>query len=271
MQVQWRAQLSPGGMWEDCRRAYGKNGMGCAPWSIPFITESPLRQKESKRVRKRRFFFTSLGIPKIQVFSGDLREQYYQNCKALKLYISTVWLLLLPKKNPPCKTKLSITKYLISSISTTRETSSVGHSELRFSFQIVMELKRIKEKENEFVSEKNGKGLSEQMRYLSSHGGMFLSRKNDFPFYTTCTAGCCTQLHCICLSFKHISASHLFSSLYLPTHPPRLPSSMLPVQWAAGYWERGRQPKSLITRKRSHLALTNSIPHKFAFPPHNIT
>lgn len=107
-----------------------------------------------------------------------------------------------------------------------RNSSSVGHSELRFSFQIVMELKRIKEKENEFVSEKNGKGLSEQMRYLSSHGGMFLSRKNDFPFYTTCTAGCCTQLHCICLSFKHISASHLFSSLYLPTHPPA-PSSLL--------------------------------------------
>lgn len=88
-----------------------------------------------------------------------------------------------------------------------------------------MELKRIKEKENEFVSEKNDKGLSEQMRYLSSHGGMFLSRKNDFPFYTTCTAGLLytTSLH-MPLIQTHFRLPPLLVSL--PPYPPA-PSSLL--------------------------------------------
>lgn len=96
-----------------------------------------------------------------------------------------------------------------------------------------------------------------------SHGAMFHSRKNDFPFYTTAPQG-----------VVHSYTAYASDS---NTFPP--PTSLLlspPLMRflycnAAGCRERGRQPESLITRKRSHLALANSIPHKFAFPLHNIT
>ena len=64
------------------------------------------------------------------------------------------------------------------------------------------------------------------------------------------------------------------TSPFLPSpHLPPAPLSLLHASCTVCCRVLGerRKPKSLITRKRSHLALTNSIPHKFAFPPHNIT
>lgn len=95
-----------------------------------------------------------------------------------------------------------------------------------------------------------------------SHGAMFHSRKNDFPFYAIAPQG-------VVRSYTaYASDSNTFPP---PTSPlPSLPLLRFLYYMLQGTGRRGRQPESLITRKRSHLALANSIPHKFAFPLHNI-
>lgn len=43
------AQVYPGGLWEDWRRADGENGTGLAAPSAAFMAESPLRKRAGKR------------------------------------------------------------------------------------------------------------------------------------------------------------------------------------------------------------------------------
>lgn len=49
------AQVYPRELWEDWRRAYGKNGMRRAPQSAPFVGESAWRHKKSGREENEMF------------------------------------------------------------------------------------------------------------------------------------------------------------------------------------------------------------------------
>lgn len=265
-QVKCRAQVSPGGLLEDWRKGYGKNGTGCAPQSTPFTAKKPLgikrKKKNTRNGKGNSFPFCSVFVA-FKLFSGHLKGARLSKVKHLKaLFIThTTRKAFAPLENH--QYFYENTKSLI--------IKKVAFKLCMAKMEIRGDISR--RKINLWAWKVEGTGLNEQMRdWRFTRGKGFSAGRNDFPFNTTCTAGGgCTQLHRIRLWFRDTSDSRL--SFALPPRPTRPSLQLLHASCTACRRAPGRrQPESrLIPRKRSHLARTNSVPRNFASSPNNST